>query len=309
MTLATPPSIRPARVTRRGFLKAGLFGAAGLALYSAEIERHWIDVTHHDVRLFGLPAAFNGMRIVQISDIHLDNLTEPFFLRLVVDRINSLKPDAIFLTGDFITAFVGPARSPVKYALHAAWQCSNILAELECKSLYAVLGNHDLCINAKEVADALTANGITVLRNSWVPIERSGSRFWLAGLDDHPNLDLAIPALIRNVPNEPLVLLCHAPDYADRIMAHPAGRSVDLMLSGHTHGGQVRLPFVGAMVLPAMGRKYIDGWFQFGRMQLYVNRGTVGLPFRFDCPPEITTFTLHTAEALPQQTSALAPSI
>ena len=91
--------------------------------------------------------------------------------------------------------------------------------------------------------------------------------------------------------------MCHAPDYADDLLAHPAGMSVDLMLSGHTHGGQIRLPLVGALQLPDMGKKYVEGWFKLGRMQLYVNRGigTVGVPFRLDCPPEISLFTLRTA--------------
>jgi predicted MPP superfamily phosphohydrolase len=81
------------------------------------------------------------------------------------------------------------------------------------------------------------------------------------------------------------------------LLAQPAGQSVKLMLSGHTHGGQIRLPFIGAMQLPPMGKKYVEGWFQRGGLQLYVNRGlgAVGVPFRFDCPPEITLFTLRSA--------------
>jgi predicted MPP superfamily phosphohydrolase len=89
--------------------------------------------------------------------------------------------------------------------------------------------------------------------------------------------------------------MCHTPDYADDLLAHPAGQAVDLMLSGHTHGGQVRLPLIGALSLPPLGQKYVEGWFQLGGMQLYVNRGigTVGLPFRLNCPPEITLMTLR----------------
>ena len=90
----------------------------------------------------------------------------------------------------------------------------------------------------------------------------------------------------------------HAPDYADELLAHLAGTPIDLMLSGHTHGGQVRLPFVGALDLPPGGKKYVEGWFRLGSMQLYVNRGigTIGLPFSFDCPPEISLFTLRAAK-------------
>jgi len=274
-----------------------MFGAAGLALYSGEGERHWIEVTRHDVHLRGLPAAFNGMTIAQLSDIHLDEFTEPFFLRDAVNRINRLNPDAVFLTGDFVTRELFSR----KYAVGAAWQCAGILTGLECKQVYAILGNHDIQVGGTEVAAALTANRITLLRNACMPIERGGGRIWLAGLDDpvcgHPNPELAIPASIRNVPDEPVVVLCHAPDYADILLRHPAGQAADLMLSGHTHGGQVRLPLVGALELPPLGKKYVEGWFRLGGLQLYVNRGlgTVGLPFRFDCPPEITLHTLRAA--------------
>jgi uncharacterized protein len=272
-----------------------MFGAAGLPLYAGEIERHWVEVTRADVHLRNLPAAFDGLRIVQLSDIHMDEFTEPFFLRHVIDKINRLEPDAVFLTGDFVSEM---PRSKV-FAAGAAWQCANILTELKCRPLYAVLGNHDVTVGAEQVTEALTANGIIVLTNACLPVERGGARIWLAGLDDplkgNPDPELAIPASIRNIPNEPVILMCHAPDYADDLLALPAGRAVGLMLSGHTHGGQVRLPLIGALTLPELGRKYVEGWFRFGGLQLYVNRGigTVGVPFRFDCPPEITLMTLR----------------
>ncbi len=293
MVPSFPGTTRP--LSRRGFFKAGLCGAAGLALYAGEIERHWIEVTEHEVHLRGLPADFDGMRIAQLSDIHMDDYTEPFFLRHVVDRLNRIKPDAVFMTGDFVTSGIWSKR----FSRDAAWQCAGILSGLECKALYAALGNHDFNVGAKEVSTALATNGIAVLRNACMPIERAGARIWVAGIEDplegHPNPDLAIPASIRSQPDEPVVLLCHAPDYADRMLAMPVGQAVDLMLSGHTHGGQVRLPLLGAMVLPPLGRKYVEGWFQLGHLQLYVNRGlgTIELPFRFDCPPEITLFTLR----------------
>jgi predicted MPP superfamily phosphohydrolase len=91
--------------------------------------------------------------------------------------------------------------------------------------------------------------------------------------------------------------MCHEPDLADVFLPNPLFAKVDLMLSGHSHGGQIRLPFIGPLVLPPMGKKYVEGNFQVGRTQLYVNSGvgTVGLPFRFDCPPEITHITLTRA--------------
>jgi predicted MPP superfamily phosphohydrolase len=283
------------QLSRRRLLKGGLLGAAGLALYSGEVARHWIEVSRIDIRLRGLPAAFDGFRIAQLSDIHMDEYTEPFFLRHAIEEINRLQPGLVLLTGDFVSS--GPHGR--KFAVGAAWQCANILRELACRELYAILGNHDVIVSARWISRALTANGITVLTNANRAIERGGSRIWLAGLDDpvegHPDPEKTIPPSIRNVPNEPVVLMCHAPDYADYLLAHPAGQAVDLMLSGHTHGGQFRLPLVGPLVLPSLGQKYVQGWFQLGGMQLYVNRGlgTVGLPFRLNCPPEITLMTLR----------------
>jgi len=284
-------------MTRRRFLVGGSLVAGGLALYGGEIERHWIEITHRDVFIPGLPQAFDGFRIAQLSDIHMDEYTEPFFLRDAVRHINSLNPDVVFLTGDFVTNGLSPRR----FAVGAAWQCANLLNMLQCPHRYAVLGNHDVLIGSQDIIAALTANGITVLDNAHVPIERDGARFWLAGLDDPvegtPDPELAIPASIRNVQHEPIVLLCHAPDYVDDLLTSPTGRAVSLVLSGHTHGGQVRAPLVGPLILPPLGRKYVEGWFRFGSLQLYVNRGlgTVGVPIRFNCPPEIALLTLRSA--------------
>ena len=292
-----PAPSRP--ITRRRLLRGGFLGAAGLAVYSGEIERHWIDIVHTDVRLPNLPEAFDGARLVQLSDIHLDEYTEASFLRRVVDQIDRLQPDAVLLTGDFVSE--GPASK--HFAIGAAWQCANILSQLKCSQLYAVLGNHDVAVSTPAVIEALSANRIAVLDNASMPIDRlggrTGGRIWLAGVDDpvngDPDPESAIPASIRNRPEEPVVLMCHAPDFADDLLPTPPGKAVSLILSGHTHGGQIRLPLLGAWALPELGRKYIQGWFRLGATQLYVNRGigTVGVPFRLNCPPEITVITLR----------------
>jgi predicted MPP superfamily phosphohydrolase len=108
-----------------------------------------------------------------------------------------------------------------------------------------------------------------------------------------PDLNATIPAS----PDGPVLLMCHGPDYVDTLLAHPRGALVDAMFAGHTHGGQVRIPFLPPVHLPEGGRKYVEGAFQFGKLQLYVNRGigAVGVPFRLNCPPEITVFTLQKA--------------
>ena len=284
-------------MTRRRFLVGGSLVAGGSALYGGEIERHWIEITHRDVFIPGLPQAFDGFRIAQLSDIHLDEYTEPFFLSDAVRDVNRLNPDVVFLTGDFVTHGILPRR----LAVGAAWQCANVLNQIQCPRRYAVLGNHDVLIGPQDIIAALTTNGITVLINDHLPIERAGARFWLAGLDDPfvgtPDPELAVPASIRSLPHEPIVLLCHAPDYVDDLLTSPAGHAVSLVLAGHTHGGQIRAPLIGPLILPPLGRKYVKGWFRFGSLQLYVNRGlgTVGVPVRFNCPPEIALLTLRSA--------------
>ncbi len=294
-------SERPRRAwSRRDLLKGSALGAAALALYAGEIERHWLEHRQISIPIAGLRSQFHGFRLAQISDIHLENWTEPFFLRHAVDQVNRMQPDAVMLTGDFITTSEGGNRFPAE----AMETCASILSGLRCRIRYGILGNHDAQVAPQAVVQALAAHGIPVLRNQSVPIERDGARFWLAGIDDmlsgRPNLEKTIPPSIRNLPQEPILLLGHEPDPAVIIARHPAAANVRLMLSGHTHGGQVRLPFVGALTLPPKGKLFPQGLYTVGQMHLYVNRGlgTVGVPFRFDCPPEITEITLLSAPAL-----------
>jgi predicted MPP superfamily phosphohydrolase len=277
-------------MNRRQFF--GLAGAAaiGVGLYSGEYERHHLVVEEHAITLPNLADAFHGMRVVQISDIHYDEFTEPYFVKEAVARVNALKPDLVALTGDFIS--MGPL--PRHIGARLSYPCAALLQAIECPLRYAVLGNHDAIVNMSMVTDALETHGIPVLANSYVPIERDGRRIWLGGVRDVSvrlaRVEEAVPkTTIKN--GDPLILLAHEPDYADHV-ARVGG--VDLMLSGHSHGGQVRLPFLPPLMLPPLGKKYVEGLFHIGNTQLYVNRGigTVGLPLRLDCPPEITVFTL-----------------
>jgi predicted MPP superfamily phosphohydrolase len=279
------------RITRRKFLIGTGAAAAGIALYSGEIARHELDVIDRPIAIRNLPGPFHGFRIAQISDIHLEEFTEPFFLERVVRHVNALAPDLVLLTGDFVTM----GASNFLSGSHAAYRCAELLATLTCPHRYAILGNHDIAVGAPLVTHALQANGIPVLINRYLPIERKGARIWLCGVDDPatsvPDLDSALPAR----PDGPVILMAHEPDYADSVIEHPRAPLIDLMLSGHSHGGQVRLPFFGPMVLPPLGKKYFEGHYSFNQMQLYVNRGigTVGVPFRLNCPPEITVITLN----------------
>jgi len=278
-------------LTRRQFLSLSGLSVAGLALYAGEVARHELEITQRTIVIPGLPESFKGFRLVQVSDIHYKEFTEKSFVELVVHEVNGLKPDLVALTGDFVS--YGP------WAKHRsigwAYECGELLSRIQCPQRYAVLGNHDCIVNEAAATDAISCHGIPVLSNEAVPIERDGKRIWLAGITDalegkvRPDFEKAIPATASR-DDERVILMAHEPDILPTVAKH----DVDLMLSGHTHGGQVRIPLLPAMYLPPLGEKYVEGHFQLGRTQLYVNRGigAVTLPFRFNCPPEITVFTL-----------------
>lgn len=290
------PAVKDRRTlfTRRNFLLGGSAVAAGMALYSNEIARHEISILTRTIPIANLPEAFHNFRIVQFSDIHFDEYTDPAFLARIVTHVNALDADLLLITGDYIS--YGPL--PMSFSEAAAYRCAAILKNLTCPLRYGVMGNHDTAIGLSIISDALRQAQIPILYNQYVPIERAYQRLWLSGVadpaSDRPNLHLAIPAN----PDGPVLLMCHAPDYADHVVDHPRGHIVDLMFSGHSHGGQVRIPFIGPVILPPWGEKYVEGLYRFDRLQLYVNRGvgTVGLPLRLNCPPEITVFTLQSSE-------------
>jgi predicted MPP superfamily phosphohydrolase len=278
-------------LTRRQFLGFSGLSVLGLGVYAGEIARHEIDIVHRTIVINRLPEVFKGFRIVQVSDFHFKEFTEAFFIKLVLDQVNALKPDLVALTGDFVSY------GPIEQHRSIAWgyECAALMTRITCPQRYAVLGNHDCIVDEPAAKDALMVHGIPVLDNQAVPLEREGKRIWLAGLADAldgsplPDFSKAIPKTAL-ADGEPVILLAHEPDIAPEAAKH----HVDLMLSGHTHGGQVRIPFLPPVMLPPMGKSYVEGAFRVGPMQLYVNRGvgTVQLPFRFNCPPEITVITL-----------------
>ena len=277
-------------MTRRAFLGGGVAFAAGLAAYSGTFGRHQLETTHHVFALKNLPDTFVGFRIVQISDIHLKEYTEAWYLEKVVAEVNALNPDLVLLTGDFISR--GPL--PASYAFKYAGLAAEILSGLQAPQRYGILGNHEAAVGPRRVVEVLRAHGTPFLIDSYVPLERGYERIWLGGTDDasfnKPDLATTLP----HDPKVPIILMCHEPDYIDTLSLDPRFAAVNLMLSGHSHGGQVRLPVAGPLILPPLGRKYVQGLYQVGGTKLYVNRGigTVGLPFRFHCPSEISHFTL-----------------
>jgi uncharacterized protein len=280
---------RAKRMTRRSFLKAAAVAAIGVPLYAAEISRHEISIERHTIQLNRLPEQFRGLRIVQISDFHYAEYTEPIFLREIVREVNRLKPDVVLFTGDFVTVGLFSEQRTKGFA----YKCAEVLSQVECPLRYAVLGNHDATFAKDSVIDALAVHKLSLLNNAFEALERDGKRLWFAGSGDvsyqQMDLDKAIPPPSR-IDGEPVILMVHEPDVLPLVARH----NVDLMLSGHTHGGQVRFPFLPAMMLPPYGKHYVEGLFRHGPTQLYVNRGlgTVGVPMRFNCPPEITEITL-----------------
>jgi predicted MPP superfamily phosphohydrolase len=290
--LDAPPVSSPGFMTRRNFLRGASACGVGLAAYAGTFGRHHLEITHRTITIVNLPDAFLGFRLVQISDIHLEEFTEAWFLEHVVAQVNALKPELVLITGDFVSR--GPLARPV--AWRAAGLAAEILSGIKAPQRFAVLGNHDAAVGPQHVIPVLEAHGTPFLVDSYFALERGYDRLWLCGTDDatnNPTLSGTLPSDLSDH-RAPIILMCHEPDYADTLALDPRFQQVDLMLSGHSHGGQVRLPFAGPLILPPLGKKYVQGLFHIGRTQLYVNRGigTVGMPFRLDCPAEITEITL-----------------
>ena len=280
-------------ITRRSFLVGASAAGLSLAAYGNTHARHEIEVTERTLRIRDLPDAFVGFRFVQLSDIHLEEYTEAWFLQHAVDVINQL---ILSLSSSPATSSAADRRRTSTPGGRPGL-AAEVLEGLKAPQRYACLGNHDVGVGAGHVITPLVGHGTPMLIDSYVPIQRGSDYFWLCGSDDagtrSPDLNLAVP----DAPSAPVILMCHEPDFVDHVIRHPRFPWIDAMLSGHTHGGQVRLPVLGPLILPPMGRKYIEGSFRFGDMELYVNRGlgTVGLPFRLNCPAEITHFTLQRA--------------
>jgi uncharacterized protein len=234
----------------------------------------------------------DGFTVALLSDFHYDPYFSVHPLRAAIGMVNETRPDLIVLTGDFVSI---PLLGKSAEGAAAAEPCAQLLQQMRAPhGLWAVLGNHDDETDPSRVTGALRDNGIHVLRNQSAPIEKDGARFWLAGIDDLLGRTSDISATLRGIPSdEATVLLAHEPDYADHVASHP----VDLQLSGHSHGGQVRIPLLRPLVLPPLGRKYIWGRYQIRELMLYTNPGlgTVDIPIRLNCPPEVTLLTLRRA--------------
>jgi predicted MPP superfamily phosphohydrolase len=260
-------------------LAINLGHAARLALS----EPFRLTVEHHKIFLKRLPRAFDGLRVVQLSDIHHSPFTSREQIERAVETANSLRPDIIALTGDYVS----------KERAYAA-PCAELMGRLRARhGVYAVLGNHDHWTDAALITDLFRAEGISMLVNQGMRFEKDGAAIWLAGVDDTmvglEDLSLALAGARED---ELKLLLAHNPI----ILRRAARAGVDLVLSGHTHGGQVSLrPESSASGKPR--RRLVKGLAKRGDTQIYVTRGlgTVVLPVRFGCPPEVSLLELRTA--------------
>jgi len=272
-------------VNRRRFLKrtglAAVGGAFAGGIYPF-LEARWCHVTPQTVVLPNLPEPFDGTTIALLSDIHHGPYVPLSYIRHAVEMTNSLRPDLIALTGDLVY------RDPSYIAPGVA-----ALEKLEARSgRYAVLGNHDNWESRPLSIAALNASGFERIDNRGVWLERKGARLRICGVGDlWTDIQDPLFAIGDATANDPVVMLSHNPDFAERL----ADDRVGLMLSGHTHGGQVVIPGYGAPIVPsAYGQKYVYGLTQGPRCQVFTTRGvgTVSPPVRVLCRPEIVLITL-----------------
>ena len=282
-------------INRRKFIRlAGAATVGALAADSVLVEPMRPRLERQEIFLPRWPSRLDGFTIALLSDFHYDPIFSIHPIRSAVKMVNKLGPDLVALAGDFITS---PMFGNSASGAAAAEPCAQLLQPLRAPhGVWAVLGNHDEDADPPRVIGALDAVEIRVLRNEAIPIERDGDRCWLAGIKDvlvRRGADL--PSALRPIPSgEPVVLLAHEPDYADYVARYP----VDLQLSGHSHGGQIRLPWLRPLYLPPLARKYYQGMYKVRNLTLYTSRGlgTIRLPVRLNCAPEVTLITLRRGE-------------
>jgi predicted MPP superfamily phosphohydrolase len=276
-------------VTRRKFL-TGLAAAPLVAVsvgsaYARLIEPYNLAVTTTDIFIQNLPSAFVGFRITQLTDVHHSRIVGLGEIERVVELANQTRPDLIVLTGDYTTSF----RRYIE-------PCAELLGKLRApEGVWAVLGNHDHYTDPELTSWALERNRINMLNNANTRLRRGSDSLQLSGIDDWSWAGNDWSRALHGIDERfPTVLLSHQPIVLDL----PEAEKVSLILSGHTHGGQISLPFLGAPArFLTKDLKYAQGLFRRGSTQLYVSSGTgvIGLPVRFGMRPEIAVLQLRRA--------------
>jgi predicted MPP superfamily phosphohydrolase len=244
-------------------------------------------VNEHELQVVGLDPRLDGVRIAQLSDIHVGSMTPPEHVRAAVALANDAKPDVVVMTGDYVC-----------WRRHEVAEAEAQLAGLRARRVVTVLGNHDYFTWGPGMTAALEKNGYDVLKNAHISMEIHGARLNLVGVDDpitrHHDLDAAFAGVPEQ---EARIVLCHCPEEAPGL----AERGADLVLSGHTHGGQIFVRGVTDRIAKKMGRKYLSGMYEVGRTRLYVTPGIgfSGVTFRGGegTAAEVAVFTLRVAAA------------
>ena len=270
-------------VTRRDFLRSATaisVGAlSGVGAYGLAYERHRIDRITRDMTVRGLPPALDGVRIGMITDVHYSSVVSTGDVQLAVDLVKEANPDIVVLGGDYVSFFDRTYVSPV----------AELLAPLASAphGAFAVLGNHD---DEKEMPAALSSKGFTVLRDQRTQLTINGERLDIAGIRFWTRGTADVATTLKGTGGT-TILLAHDP----RRLVEAAALDVQLVLSGHTHGGQVIVPGVG----PVAGRKFpvLAGAAERENTAIFVSRGvgTVYVPIRINCPPDVAVLTLRSA--------------
>ena len=279
-------------MNRRKFLRNSIITVGGLSLlggyYSWQVEPFWLELTRHKMRMKNLPPELRGKTVMQISDIHVGSRFDYRFIIESLEQVRHLRPDFVLYTGDYVTAH----KDGVQFD-----KLSEVLGHIVKGTVatLGILGNHDYGKNWRqpEIADRITtmmeAAGVTMLRNQ----HKATGGLQFLGFDDYwgPNFDPAT-AMGGFDPTLPSITLCHNPDVCDLDVW---GDFEGWILSGHTHGGQVKPPFLPPPLLPVNNRKYTSGLFELDdRRTLYINRALGHLwQVRFNCRPEISVFELE----------------
>ena len=288
------------RITRRGFIRLCILGALSLVGGKGFLNSRNLELLKVRVPLKRLPSAFDGLKVGQITDIHAGPLVPPKLIRKGVDLIIARRPDLIVLTGDFVSG-----ATKILWTTYGGFKqrhydyCMEELGRLKAPlGVFAVLGNHDFWSGpevAAKVARGLENIGVRVLRNEAVRIETESQHLYIAGVDDYWENSYSLTKALEGIPEDICrILLSHNPDVNQDVEF--LKRRIDFIISGHTHGGQIVLPFVGAPYLPSpFGQKYRAGLVRDGERETFVSRG-LGLffvPVRLNCPPDVSVITLN----------------
>jgi uncharacterized protein len=270
------------------FLLVAIVILFATSVYARGVEPRWFDIKKIDVKIAGLNPVFEGYKIVQLSDIHArSGIMDRQQLERVAKLTNLQQPDTIALTGDYITD------SPEL----AEEMLANAFGQLKATDgVVAIMGNHDREEdNNIPLERAFKKGKVNFLNNAVYSIERQGHKLNIAGVDDVYFQRADLPLTISQLPQTGAnILLAHEPDFVDTVAIT---NRFGLQLSGHSHGGQIVIPFL-PRVKAELAKKYTNGLYKVDRMQLYVSSGvgTTGLPqARLNCRPEIAVIVLHAA--------------